>query len=405
MSKHRITTLALLTAILTAGCSNDDATNYAPPTPVSLSTAESRAIDGGNDLSIELFKNMCSAQGSENVFYSPLLTTTNLAILANGAGGNTRSEIMEALGYPQNEEGLADLNSAYSKLLSVLPITDSRTRMNVATSLWSRPELIVKEAFSNSCMKYYNSELLTLTGQSTTDVDNINVWCSRKTSGAIPQLIDEPKDLGDFALVNAADFKGFWKEPFEKSNTKKETFTTTDGRTCKVDMMHLTATTRYAENDHAKILEKDFGNGAFAIRFILPADETMALNDFIAGYDFSLDRTPASHKVIISLPRLNMEGKYYLKGAIKQTGIKEIFDDNADFSGLTELPCKVTDILQKSRFIMDESGAEAQAAEVGDWCTANPGSEISFRGDRPFIFLIKETTSGSILFIGKVEKF
>jgi serpin B len=216
--------------------------------------------------------------------------------------------------------------------------------------------------------------------------------------------------MTSLVLVNAVYFKGAWLEPFKKSATKPDApFTTADGRRVAVPMMAQTHTFGYHDGGSFQMIELPYAGGQRSMVVLLPK-QTSGL----AGLESSLSAADLDawlgrlkpRRVDVELPRFRVEQGFALGEVLKVMGVRLAFDpEHADFSGLTGRKVWISAVLHKAFVDVDEAGTEAAAATaVGVRATAafRPEPPVVFRADHPFVFLIRDRTTGSILFLGRV---
>ena len=256
----------------------------------------------------------------------------------------------------------------------------------------------------------YDAQVQELDFASPKAPDIINGWCAGKTNNCIPKVLNEIPETARLYLLNALYFKGIWKNQFKKSDTAEEAFTNADGSKSTVHMMNLRDERfNYAENEYFSMAELPYGNEAFSMVVLLPAegkslDECLPqLNDERWGeWNSSL----SSSALNLKLPRFEMEYDKELIDDMMAMGMQEAFTPSADFSGMADEDLFISLLQQFTYVKVNEEGTEAAAVTVGGMDVAAPGPStvIPFYVDRPFIFLIKEKSTGVILFMGKVTK-
>lgn len=344
-----------------------------------------------------------------NIFLSPLSAQIALSMLTNGAEDETLAELLKTLGY----EGLdtEDMNSYNKVMIEALKNIDNTTIVEVANSLWVNKMYSLKEEFVKVNQKNYDAELQTLNFADEKSAEIINGWCGKKTHNCINHIIDQPNPNWHSLLINALYFKGIWKEKFNKKNTSKREFTNIDGTLSKVEMMANTESYSYYEDEDIEMAELPYGNGAFSMIVAMPR-EGKTLNDGIDYLAHNWKRCLDEmwgREVDLWLPKFEMKYMRELKKDLMAMGINQIF-----LPGMAQLGKMSTDDLyvnfidQFTYVKVDEEGTEAAAVTiVGSECTSigpNP-DPIIFHVNRPFIYLIKEVSTGAILFMGKMETF
>ena len=223
----------------------------------------------------------------------------------------------------------------------------------------------------------------------------------------IPTLFDRLDPSWVYILTNALYFKGVWSEKFKTDNTDKEDFHCLSGEVRSTDFMHgeVPCGYAYSEDLHAAMCELPFGNKSFMLDILLP-DPEIDLGSFVAGLSVEKWNSltdwllPGEQYVIIPKMDVSYTGTDSMKAALKATGIVDAFSGSADFSGISEVPTYISDVIQKARFKMDENGAEAAAVTglIAKETAFMPSSE--FMADHPFVYAIREFSTGAILFIG-----
>jgi len=235
----------------------------------------------------------------------------------------------------------------------------------------------------------------------------VNAWVNDRTSGRIPTILDQIEDGDAMYLINAIYFKGRWRTAFDRGNTRDEAFINGHAMLETVPMMHLEQDGIVAGEwpDGTRMVELPYGNTAFAMRVYLPAD-TSTVEHLIGR--LTLDRVNdigSMTHVSLWMPRVKLDYERHLGPDLSALGMGVAFSDAADFSGMTtsQAGLKITDVLQKTFLSIDEDGTEAAAAtKVTIGFTSVPAS-VAVRLDRPYLVVIRERLSGTILFIGKIN--
>ncbi len=391
-----------------AACQNDNnSVQSKERKDIVLSRSEQDIMDTGNDFAFRFFNQVCSSEKEKpNVFISPLSASLALSMTANGAAGNTLTEMLTTLGFSFSPS-LDALNSYHQKLTSALLDLDNTTQLGIANSIWIKQGFKVHDSFVEANKRWYDADVRELDFSSSTAKDVINAWCADKTNQRIKDVIEEiPADTRLY-LLNALYFKGTWTSKFGKSKTVQEDFTNASGDKQKVAMMNQTATFNYTQNDNFAIAEFPYGNEAFSMVVLLPA-ENKTLDESLSGLTYenwkswsaALRRT----ELEVKLPKFEMKYDKDLKKDMKALGMKDAFSaDAADFSKMSADDLFIGLLKQFTYLKVDEEGTEAAAITVvGMDTTAGPSSTVAFHVNRPFVFMIKEKSTGAILFMGKI---
>ncbi|MDR0890985.1 MAG: serpin family protein, partial [Mediterranea sp.] len=245
---------------------NRKATPYAP---LELTSVQQSMADVNTTFSLNLFKEVAAEKPTENLFLSPISASYALNMTANGAAGNTLTEMKNVLGldsYTQNE-----VNDFYRKLTTYLQKADGETILGLANSIWVKTGYPVQSDFINVNKDNYSAEVRTADFNSAT-LKAINQWVSDKTYGHIPNMLDKISENDVMYLINALYFDGVWKVPF--TTTPNRDFTNQDGSKSKVNM--LTGDKRsdpYYADDDLQMVQLNYGNGTYSMVLLLPNDD------------------------------------------------------------------------------------------------------------------------------------
>jgi serpin B len=327
-----------------------------------------------------------------------------LGMTLNGANGETYTGIQNTL----KLAGLTteEINDSYKNLYNLLLSADTKVDFRIANSIWYRSGIDVKQSFINTNTNYFSAQISGLDFNNPDAADVINAWVNQSTNGKITEIVDKPISRDAFMfLINAIYFKGTWKYEFDKKNTSEQNFYLTDGTNIKCNMMQIESELNCFSTEKLKVVELPYGNGNFSMIILLP-DTSVNINDFIDGIDAQKWNdwitNMVKSDVVLSMPKFTFACDYTLNDVLKTMGMETAFSDFADFSGIFEnVQASVTKVKHKTYIDVNEEGTEAAAAtsvEVGP--TAILSNQIIV--DRPFVFAIRESNSGCILFMGKV---
>ena len=380
-------------------------------TPIKLTVAQQNRVGQDNEFAFDLLKNSISTSGETNVFISPLSVSIALGMAWNGAVGTTKTEMETAL--KMSGMSVDDINSYYKIMQSTLPGIDPTTKLSIANSLWYRTGFAVKHAYLQVNKDYFNAYVKELDFSQAWAVDTINNWCSAKTNKMIPKVLDNiPSDIVMY-LINAEYFKGIWRKKFDKTQTTLSSFTNELGNQVNVNMMYQKDTFAYSVDNYAQYLDMPYGNKAFSMTVILPVDgKTNAdvLNYLTAEKFNSILGYMPTKKVEVHMPRFNTKNDLNMIPPLQNMGMKQAFTDFADFSNIADAQLLISTIKHITNIEVTEEGTEAAAVTIiGVGVTSMPvDPDPVFRVNKPFLFVIREKSTGVILFMGKmgtVEKF
>ncbi len=377
-----------------------------------LTTAQTEKVNRDNEFAFDLFKNTITSSGESNVFVSPLSVSIALGMAWNGANGQTKSEMETAM----KLSGLSvnDINSYYKIMQSTLPGIDPTTKLNIANSLWYKTGFPVKSDFLKVNTDYFGAYVRELDFSKAWALDTINNWCAKKTNNLIKEPLKEIPGDAVMYLVNAIYFKGIWRKHFETKNTKLADFTNETGKLVKVNMMYQKDTFAYAADNYAQYLDMPYGNKAFSMTVILPADSKTTddvLNYLTANNWNNRIQTMPSKEVEVYMPRFKTENDFLLNDPLKNMGMNRAFTDLADFTNIANASLKISKVIHDTYVEVTEEGTEAAAVTIIEIVKTSmpiPQPTPVFRVNKPFIFVIREKSTGVILFIGKmgnVEKY
>jgi serine protease inhibitor len=377
--------------------------------PIALSVSMEKRVNQDNDFAFDLLKKTINTSGETNVFVSPLSVSIALGMAWNGANGTTKTEMETAL--KMSGMTVADINSYYQVMQSTLPGIDPTTKLDIANSLWYKTGFNVKSDFLKVNSDYFNAYIKELDFSQSWAVDTINNWCSKKTNKLIPTIINQIPSNAVMYLMNAVYFKGIWSKQFDKTKTTELPFTNDTGNPVNVNMMSMKDTFAYSQTDIAQYLEMPYGNKAFSMTVILPADNkttTDVLNSLSAANWSVTLSSLIMQPVTVYLPRFKVTNSFNLNQELQDMGMKLAFTDFADFSNIAALPLKISYVIHNTYCTVDEEGTEAAAVTSIGIVTSAERQPIIFNVNKPFLFVIREKSTGVILFIGKmgnVDKF
>jgi len=396
-----------LFALVLIGTACREGTAPAPSAPITnlprtLTDPENKVIAGSNEFAFDLFRTGNVSQHKANVFISPLSASMALGMTANGANGATYDEMRSALRLTGATR--EDVGAGYKSLIELLRGLDPGTTFTIANSIWYERAFPFNTSFLDESKLYFDAEVESLDFRSPTAVPTINSWVSTYTNNKIPKILDSIDPGEVMFLINAIYFKGIWQKQFDKSKTIDAPFHSADGTTSTVKMMSRGEGVQHTATPEYSAVDLPYGNSAFTMTVVLPNGE-------IDGFAESFDQ--AKWNALVSslrdtgmpvyLPRFRIECNRRLDEDLRQLGMRLAFHQ-ADFTRMSPLGQEliITRVVQKTFVEVDEEGTEAAAATlVGVGETSAPAA---FRVDRPFLVVIRERFSGTILFIGKIAK-
>ncbi|MDR2042621.1 MAG: serpin family protein, partial [Tannerella sp.] len=286
---------------------------------------------------------------------------------------------------------------------------DTYVRFESANSIWIAEELPVLDAFKEVNQTYFDADVLDFDPDDLAGtVKRINEWCSEKTQGLIPELLDKT-DESVMYLLNALYFKGSWSLPFDKSQTGEAPFSNLNGSTATLPTMQQTVPLKYAKTEMFELVELPYGNAAFGMALLLPATgvSVASLVEELdtAAWNNALSKLSQT-SIDIRLPRFKVEYGRTLNEDLKTLGMTSMFSEKADFSLISPSLLSVSKVKQKTALEVNEEGAEGAAATVIEIDVIMPSEPVQpyvLAFDRPFVYFIKEKSTGSIVFAGIIQ--
>ena len=392
--------LALLAGLVTFGAAQ-------PPNPINPEAAA--VAKGNNAFAVDLYGRLKQQDG--NLFFSPYSLSSALAMTYAGARGTTAEAMAQTLHFPFAHDRL---HPAFANLLSELDRkgTESKYQLSIANRLWGQKDYGFLPDFVKLSAVAYRAGLQELDFQNATEQsrETINSWVEKETQGRIKDILPAGSLPPDTRLVltNAIYFKGNWLEAFPGRLTAREDFKLPGGKKVQVNMMHLQEMRRLAENDDLQMLELPYQDRELAMLVVLPRKV-----DGLAGVEKQLTAENLdkwlgemkNHQVNIGLPKFKFTSEFKLKPVLSDLGMGIAFGKEADFSGMASREkLFIDDVFHKAFVTVDEKGTEAAAATG---VTARPmaapgGMPVVFQADHPFLFLIRDQRTCSILFMGRV---
>ncbi len=397
--------LAALTLVAATGCRDDR----------EITSAEGDmavVVDGNNQFAVDMY--LANADTSGNLFFSPFSIDIALSMLYGGAEGETEAQLAAALGvdgedaWHDNLAALtADLCGEHHRAYSLY----------AANATWGQEGVPFLDDFATLMDATYGApiEEVDFMGDASGAADDINAWVADQTQGYIDPLF-EPNDIDAFTrlvLANAIYFEADWATQFDTGDTYDQDFTLADGDTASVPMMHATEDYHLAVVDGARLLEMPYEDDELSMVVVLPdeVDGLPALEAALTAEQLA-DWTDQLHEaeVIVTLPTFELHHELPLRENLQALGITDAFDvDLADFTGIVDAADMadnyyVSAARHKAYVKVDEEGTVAAAATgiaVSDLSAAP--SENEFTADHPFLFLIRDMLTDTILFMGRVE--
>lgn len=369
--------------------------------PNRLSATQNLTTDTGvyTDFALRLLT--AAEKDGENTLLSPLSALCALSMTANGAMGQTRTEMEAVLGMT-----VENLNAYLYSYMQTL----SGDELSLANSIWLRdiPQFSVRQSFLQAGKDYYNADAYKASFDSSTAKD-INLWVKEKTHGMIPEIVREIPLNGMMYLVNALAFEAEWHTKYEEHQVKQGVFTAADGQKQTVDFLHSTEG-QYLSDSYATGFLKPYKGGRFAFVALLP-NKGVSLSDYIASLNGDtlshMLKNPENTTVLASLPRFETAYNTDLSQALSQMGMSTAFSPSADFSQLgsyTDGSLYISGVAHKTYLSVGEEGTRAGAVtSVFVAGSAMPTQTKTVCLDRPFLYMLIDCQTGTPFFIGTMQ--
>lgn len=394
--KMRNLTLPLVLSGLLVSCQqNELPTGLVPAPPPPLTTDWLKP-----DLGLQIYRDLYRLKPESNICFSPFSLYSALGLAANAADGNTREQILSALGLTGVD--LDILNQEYEKYTREVLVADPGTTVETANVAWYQDGMTIKGDFTDRIHYYYGAEAVPVDFLSPTALDIINGWVKEKTHGVIPSILNTIPNGMLAGLANATYFNGRWTDVFDRRYTSLRSFTKIDRTEVDCALMHGYKDCGIYSSDLCDGIELSYGNKTWAMYAFMP-HSSMHLGELT---DFLVETwpEPLAHfeprKFFnVWFPQFQIESEINLVELLKLAGIQEMFTSQADFSAMTDTFLKVDNVTQKTLIKVNEDGTEAAAATIISF-VGSPLYVLYF--DRPFIYVIAEKMTGTILFIGQV---
>lgn len=369
-------------------------------------------VDGNTAFALDLYQELRQEEG--NLFYSPYSISVALSMTYGGARGDTAEQMASVMHYDLGQEGTHPAFNALDQALasrSQTPVEDGDPfQLNIVNAIWGRPGYAFEPAYLDLLALNYGAglRLLDFIADPEGSRQAINLWVEEQTQEKIKDLLPEGSIGSDTVLVltNAIYFNASWANPFEPSATTQGSFQPEGGDPVQVDMMHQSSQMNYAQGEGWQAAELPYQGYELSMVVIAPdAGEMQAFEEGLSPAVLeSVLSGLSSAQLDLTMPKFEFEDSTGLSQILPDMGMTDAFTGAADFSGINGTGgLMITDVLHKAFVGVDEAGTEAAAATavvVGETSAPEPQTLTL---DRPFLFLIRDRPSGSILFLGRVS--
>lgn len=380
-------------------------------------------VEGNTAFALDLYAQLTNLEG--NVFFSPYSISAAMALVYAGAKEQTALQMAKTLHFsiktePNALELSEPFHPAFGRLIEQLNLQGQKGdyQLFIANALWGQKDYPFLNSFIKLNKDFYHAGLENVDFISQTEPARLKIsqWIQEKTQDKIKNLIPAGALNAAVRLVltNAVYFKGNWAQQFDPKNTKDEAFYISQEKTVQTPLMRRKGKYKYGQHVsflHAmgvkvQILELPYKGNDLSMIVLLPEKNYIRQleEDLTAQTLTAWTSSLQTQEVDVFLPKFRMTGQFSLTETLAKMGMPDAFSGAADFSGITGTKdLFISNVLHKAFVEVNEEGTEAAAATAVIAPTAAmPEPPLVFRADRPFVFLIKDTKTGSILFIGRI---
>lgn len=379
--------------------------------PLGALSGQTRSVvEGNTSFALDLFSQLKASPG--NLFFSPYSVSTALAMTYAGARGETERQMARVLHFDKEQP---QLHSAFGELQRQLAEAGKQKglELSIANALWAQKGRPFLPAFLGTAKGAYQANINQADFRTAAEAARaeINRWVEGRTRDKIQEILPagSVSEVTGLVLANALYFKGVWAKPFRKSDTSTQPFHLTMTSQVDVPLMHRFDELGYMENSDSQAVELPYGNGALSLVVLLPrqVEGCGKLENQLSPALLSRSLGQMGQRnVEIFLPRFKLELAVKLNSTLAQMGMPSAFGPQADFSGMDSTKSRyLSGVFHKAWGEVNEEGTEAAAATavvLNHALAVKPLAPSVFRADHPFIFLIRDTRSGSLLFLGRL---
>jgi serpin B len=367
---------------------------------------QSRLAAANTGFAFDLFREIVHEQPDANVFISPFSVSTVLQMIDNGAVGETKQEMDRVL----RVDGLsADALNAAGKTVNQSLKSQTNVILELANAIWFKQGIPLKPGFVSVNQEFFGAELGDVNFDSPQSAQTINGWADRSTHGKIQDVVRWPFDPATrVVLANAIYFKGKWERPFDKKDTRPHVFHLASGAEKETPTMWQHGRFAYHQVDDFQAVHLPYAGRRLWMDVFLPATNS-SLAKLLGRLNAPEERKKMLAEFMqregtLALPRFKLEYSVRLNDSLQALGMKRAFH-GADFSAMSDEPLEVSEVKQKSFVEVNEEGTEAAAVTTGIMQTTailRPQPPFEMIVDRPFLFVIEDGRTQSVLFMGIV---
>jgi serine protease inhibitor len=375
------------------------------PKKVELSKKSAEILQADRQFAFELFKEVNALSEEDNLMISSLSASYALGMTYNGAAGDTREAFRQVLHFDDLTD--QEVNESYQDLMSQLVTLDDQVQFTIANSIWYKLGYEVLADFISINREYFDAAVEELDFSDPGAKDIINGWIEEKTNDKIKDMLNYIPSNAVMYLVNAIYFNATWKYQFDPEDTFEGDFHLEGGGQAQTDFMKVEGTFNYTIHEDFTAVELPYGDSTFSMVVLLP-NTGITIDALVGALDAeswnSWFSSSYPTNVLIELPKFKYGFKSLLNDPLTDLGLGIAFTESADFSKITPGGgIFISRVIHQTFIDVNEEGTEAAAATIVEMLeSAGPGT--FFRADKPFLYVIKENSTGALMFMGKVGK-
>jgi len=371
--------------------------------------ASTQVADSNNLFAFQLYKHI--NKPGENLFFSPFSISAAMAMTYTGARNETAKQISHTLHFnSEAKHFMGGFKNLIESIESDTADTANHIQLNIANSIWIADSLHLRPMFSLLMQTIYHTQASHINFADTNAKNIINQWVESRTNNKIKNLIPDGglNALTRMVLVNAIYFHAKWQKPFSKHYTITLPFYVSKHDSVNVKTMNITENYKYYENKNLQAIELPYKGDKLSMLIFLPKGieglakmEKELTNHF---YSHVID-SMYSKKVKLSLPKFSTKNQFQINDVLEKMGMPDAFTAKADFSAMSDENLYIDKVFHKAFIDVTEEGTEAAASTVvimGQSMVVNPQLLAIMYVNHPFVFVIRDNTTGCILFMGKI---
>lgn len=361
--------------------------------------------DKNSQFAFELYHKI--SDSGNNLFYSPYSIQLALAMSYAGARGETAKQMEETLNFDLSKKDLHQTLNALDQSLTERGENENFT-LNIANSFWGQENYHFREEYLDTLAKNYGAGIRLLNFREKPEPSRIRIndWVENKTENKIKKLLPSGSITPETraVLTNAIYFNASWKNPFQKTNTENGEFSLLDGSKVSVPMMSQTTPYKYTEGTDYQAVKLPYYADVSMVVMMPSRDSFHNFEENLSGDKVDeIVKDMKKKEVSLKFPKFEYSSKMELSKVLTEMGMPKAFGSGADFSGMTgDKSLFISKILHKAYVSVDEKGTEAAAATAVVMPTSAPTNQVEMAVDHPFIFVIRDDKTGTILFVGRV---